>query len=167
MARTDTRIRNPASGSSRLASRNLVSNDHYNGTVEQVQRQTLQNYVTNHQNLVDVGVSHAVNRRLALTFAMPFVNSSWASRDPAFPLPAPRHEIAQNGKGIGDISLTGRYWLFDTADPRHVEHRRGWRREVSNRQLPGAGSIPGPNGSRRTFFVTSINPFSQAMAAGD
>lgn len=97
-----------------IASRNLVSNDHYNGTVEQVQRQALQNYVTNKQNLVDIGVSHAVNRQLALTFAMPFVNSSWASRDPAFPLPAPRHEIAQNGKGIGDISLTGRYWLFDT-----------------------------------------------------
>jgi len=34
--------------------------------------------------------------------------------DPAFPLPAPRHDIAQNGKGIGDISLTGRYWVFDT-----------------------------------------------------
>jgi len=97
-----------------LASRNLVSNDHYNGTVEQVQRQTLQNYVTNKQNLVDVAVSHAVTRRLALTFAVPFVNSSWASRDPAFPLPAPRHEIAQNGRGIGDISLLGRYWLFDT-----------------------------------------------------
>ena len=58
-----------------LASRNLVSNDHYNGTVEQVQRQTLQNYVTNKQNLVDVAVSHAVTRRLALTFAVPFVNS--------------------------------------------------------------------------------------------
>ena len=97
-----------------LASRNLVSNDHYNGTVEQVQRQTLQNYVTNRQNLVDLAVSTAVNRRLALTFAMPFVNSSWASRDPAYPLPAARHEIAQNGRGIGDISLTGRYWLFDT-----------------------------------------------------
>jgi hypothetical protein len=97
-----------------LASRNLVSNDHYNGTVEQVQRQTLQNYVTNRQNLLDVAVSRAVTRRLALTFAMPFVNSSWASRDPSFPLPAERHEIAQNGRGIGDVSLLGRYWLFDT-----------------------------------------------------
>jgi hypothetical protein len=98
-----------------LASRNLVSNDHYSGTVEQVQRQTLQNYVTNRQNLIDLGISHAVTNRLAVTFAMPFVNSSWASRDPAYPLPAERREIAQNGKGIGDISLSSRYWLFDTA----------------------------------------------------
>lgn len=98
-----------------LASRNLVSNDHYNGTAEQVQRQTLQNYVTNRQNLLDLSVSRALTPRLSLTFAMPFVNSSWASRDPALPLPAARHEIAQNGRGIGDISLVGRYWLFDTA----------------------------------------------------
>jgi hypothetical protein len=97
-----------------LASRNLVSTDHYNGTVEQVQRQTLQNYVTNRQNLVDFAVSRAITPRLALTLAMPFVNSSWASRDPAYPLPDARHEIAQNGRGIGDISLMGRYWLFDT-----------------------------------------------------
>ena len=97
-----------------LASRNLVSNDHYNGTVEQVQRQTLQNYVTNRQNLVDFAISRAMTNRLALTVAIPYVNSSWASRDPAFPLPAERHEIAQNGRGLGDISATGRYWLFDT-----------------------------------------------------
>jgi hypothetical protein len=97
-----------------LASRNLVSNDHYNGTVEQVQRQTLQNYVTNRQNLVDFAISRAMTNRLALTVAIPYVNSSWASRDPAFPLPAERHEIAQNGRGLGDISAIGRYWLFDT-----------------------------------------------------
>lgn len=97
-----------------LASRNLVSNDHYNGTVEQVQRQTLQNYVTNRQNLVDFAISRAMTNRLALTVAIPYVNSSWASRDPAFPLPAERHEVAQNGRGLGDISAIGRYWLFDT-----------------------------------------------------
>jgi hypothetical protein len=97
-----------------LASRNLVSNDRYNGTVEQVQRQTLQNYVTNRQNLLDFAISRAMTNRLALTVAIPYVNSSWASRDPAFPLPAERHEIAQNGRGLGDISATGRYWLFDT-----------------------------------------------------
>lgn len=96
-----------------LSSRNLVSNDHYNGTEEQVQRQTLANYVTNKQNLVDVNVSRVMTRRLTLSIGMPFVNSVWASRDPAYPLPAERREIGQNGRGIGDISLTGRYWVFD------------------------------------------------------
>lgn len=96
-----------------LTSRNLVSNDHYNGTEEQVQRQTLQNYVTNKQNLVDITVSRVLTKRLTISLGMPFVNSVWASRDPAFPLPADRREIGQNGRGIGDISLTGRYWIFD------------------------------------------------------
>ena len=50
-----------------LSTRNLVSNDHYNGTEEQVQRQTQQSYVTNHQNLVDLSISRAMTPRLALT----------------------------------------------------------------------------------------------------
>lgn len=96
-----------------LSSRNLVSNDHYNGKDEQVQRQTLQNYVTNRQNLVDISVSRAMTKRLALTAAIPYVNSSWASRDPLQPLPAPRHEIAQNGRGLGDITVGARYWILN------------------------------------------------------
>jgi hypothetical protein len=96
-----------------VTSRNLVSTDHYSGTVEQTQRQTLQNYVRNTQNLLDIGVSHVLTNRLTLSLGVPFVNSTWALRDPAFPLPAERREIPQNGQGIGDISVTGRYWLFN------------------------------------------------------
>ena len=96
-----------------LSSRNLVSNDHYNGTEEQVQRQTLQNYVTNRQNLADVSITRAMTKRLSLTLGVPYVNSSWASRDPRFPLPEARHEVAQNGRGLGDVSLSARYWLLN------------------------------------------------------
>jgi hypothetical protein len=95
-----------------ISSRNLVSNDHYNGTVEQVQRQTQQNYVTNKQNLLDVAVTRVLTPRLSVTVGVPYVNSVWASRDPAFPLPAARREIGQNGRGLGDISVSGRSWLF-------------------------------------------------------
>ncbi len=45
-----------------LTTRNLVSRDHYRGTEEQVERQTLQNYVTNRQNLVDLTISRTVSR---------------------------------------------------------------------------------------------------------
>jgi hypothetical protein len=96
-----------------VSSRNLVSNDHYSGKVEQVERQRLQNYVNNEQNLLDIGVSRAVTKRLSLSLAVPFVNSSWALRDPAFPLPAERREIVQHGRGIGDVSLSSRFWFFD------------------------------------------------------
>lgn len=96
-----------------VSSRNLVSDDHYNGTVEQVQRQALQNYVTNRQNLLDIGVTRVVTRRLSVSVGVPFVSSSWASRDPAYPFPQPRREIPQHGRGLGDISVTSRAWIFD------------------------------------------------------
>lgn len=97
-----------------ISSRNLVSNDHYSGTEEQLQRQTLANYVTNRQNLLDVGVGLQLTERFSVGLGVPYVNSSWASRDPRSPLPGPRREIEQNGRGLGDISVTGRYWVLDT-----------------------------------------------------
>lgn len=97
-----------------LSSRNLVSNDHYNGTVEQVQRQQLQNFVTNRQNLLDVSVTRQFTERFSVGVGVPYINSSWASRDPKSPFPGPRREIKQNGRGLGDISVTGRYWVLDT-----------------------------------------------------
>jgi hypothetical protein len=97
-----------------VSSRNLVSNDHYSGTEEQLQRQTLQSYVTNRQNLLDLSITRQLTERFSIGVGVPYVNSSWASRDPRSPLPGPRREIRQNGRGIGDISLTGRYWLLDT-----------------------------------------------------
>ena len=96
-----------------LSSRNLVSNRHYNGTVEQVHRQELENYVTNRQNLADLTLSRTLTERLSVTVGIPYVNSSWARRDPRFPLPAARREIQQDGRGLGDISVAGRYWIFD------------------------------------------------------
>jgi hypothetical protein len=96
-----------------LSSRNLVSDDHYSGTEEQLQRQELQSYVTNRQNLFDVNVTRTVTRRWSLSVGLPFVNSSWALRDPAYPFPAARREIPQQGRGMGDISVTSRMWIFD------------------------------------------------------
>jgi hypothetical protein len=96
-----------------LSSRNLVSNDHYNGTEEQHERQRLQNYVNNTQNLFDINVTRVVTRRLSVSVGVPFVRSTWALRDPAFPHPQPRREIPQTGRGLGDISVTGRAWIFN------------------------------------------------------
>jgi hypothetical protein len=96
-----------------VSSRNLVSNDHYNGTVEQVQRQELQNYVTNRQNLLDIGLTRVISRRMSVSIGVPFVNSSWASRDPAYPFPQARREVPQHGRGLGDIGVTTRAWIFD------------------------------------------------------
>jgi hypothetical protein len=145
-----------------LSSRNLVSDDHYNGTEEQVQRQTLQNYVTNRQNLFDVGVTRILTRRVSLSLGVPFINSSWASRDPAFPLPQPRREVPQHGRGIGDISLTGRSWLF--YPPTHP-----------NWNVSAGGGIKFPTGNARaqdtfkgrTDGVEALRYVDQSVQPGD
>jgi peroxiredoxin len=96
-----------------LSARNLISNDHYNGKVEQHERQERENYITNRQNLFDIGITRALTKRVSLTVGVPFVFSSWAFRDPSSPLPGPRIEEPQWGRGLGDISITGRSWIFD------------------------------------------------------
>ena len=127
-----------------LSTRNLVSNDHYRNGEEQLQRQELQNFVTNRQNLVDVNVSRAITERLTLSVGVPYVNSSWASRDPRSPLPGPRLEVEQNGRGLGDISVSGRYWLFDT------------RTHLTWNVSAGAGlKIPTGNSEEQDFYVDS------------
>ena len=145
-----------------LTSRNLVSNDHYNGTEEQVQRQRLQNYVTNKQNLADITVTRAFTNRLSVSFGMPFVNSSWASRDPAFPLPAERREIAQNGRGIGDISLGGRYWVFDpqTHNDWNVAAGLGVKMPTGNSRFQD--TFPG-----RTDPTNALRYVDQSVQPGD
>jgi hypothetical protein len=96
-----------------LSSRNLVSNDHYNGKAEQYERQERQNYITNRQNLFDVGVTRVLTPRVSVSVGVPFVYSAWAFRSPASPLPGPRVEEPQWGRGLGDISATGRAWIFE------------------------------------------------------
>ena len=145
-----------------LSSRNLVSNDHYNGKVEQIERQHLQNYVTNVQNLFDIGVTHVLTRRVSVSLGVPFVNSSWALRDPAYPLPLERREIPQHGRGIGDISLTSRAWIFEP------QTHRDWN-------VAAGGGIKFPTGNSRyqdrfidrVTRVEGLNYVDQSVQPGD
>jgi hypothetical protein len=145
-----------------LSARNLVSNDHYNGTVEQVQRQELQNYVENRQNLFDIGLTRVMTRRLSLSIGVPFVNSSWASRDPAYPFPQARREVPQHGRGIGDITVTSRMWLF--YPPTHP-----------NWNVSAGGGVKFPTGNARaqdvfkgrTDGVEALRYVDQSVQPGD
>ena len=145
-----------------LSSRNLVSNDHYSGTVEQVQRQQLENYVTNRQNLFDISVTRVLTRRVSVTLGVPFVNSSWALRDPAYPFPQPRREIPQHGRGLGDVSITSRAWIFDP------QTHRDWN-------VSAGGGLKFPTGNseyqdtflRRTDRVEALQYVDQSVQPGD
>ena len=145
-----------------LTSRNLVSNDHYNGKVEQLERQRVQSFVNNTQNLLDVGISRVLSKRVSVSIGIPFVNSTWALRDPAFPFPQERQEIPQNGKGLGDISVSGRSWILNP------DTHQGWNFAL------GAG-LKLPTGNSRyqdTFIgrfdrVEKLRYVDQSVQPGD
>jgi hypothetical protein len=95
-----------------VSTRNLRSTDHYSGEAEQVQRQTLGTYVVNMQHMLDVNVSHVFTERFSMGVGVPFVAASWGIPSPTTPTPGPRAN--EDSRGIGDISVSGRYWLLPT-----------------------------------------------------
>lgn len=96
----------------------LRADTHFAGTTELVQRERERNNVVNQQQLLDIGVTHAVSRRLNLTLGIPILMyGGWSVPVPVAP---PGERQVQSAEGLGDLSLTGRYWL---ADP--DRHMRG------------------------------------------
>lgn len=94
-----------------LGYRQSSGDEHYSGTTYQAQRKELGTYVINDQHLLDLGVTYGVSDRLGLSLALPYVSSSWSVPSPTTPVPGPR--AVQHGKGIGDLTASGRYWLLD------------------------------------------------------
>ena len=90
--------------------RGLHSDDHYNGTIYQSQRKEAANYVVNDQQVLDLYGSYAVTRRFSLALSVPFIDASWSIPTP-LATTGPRAE--QNASGVGDITLSGGFWLFD------------------------------------------------------
>jgi peroxiredoxin len=93
-----------------FSTRNLRSTDHYNGTVEQVQRQTLDTYVVNIQHAVDFTLTHSFTERFSASLGIPLVAASWGIPSPLTGGDAAR--ATQHGRGIGDISIGGRGWVL-------------------------------------------------------
>jgi hypothetical protein len=93
-----------------LSTRNLRSTDHYNGAVEQVQRQTLDTYVLNVQHAYDVNITHVFTERFSMSVGIPFVAASWGIPSPQSGGDATRAN--EDAHGIGDISVSGRWWLL-------------------------------------------------------
>src|SRR5438309_1173738 len=95
-----------------LSVRELRSYTHYSLDVEQVQREQLGTNVINEQRAIDLTVTHALSERFAVAVGVPFISASWSIPTPTSPAPGPRAQ--QDARGIGDISVNGRYWLLDT-----------------------------------------------------
>lgn len=95
-----------------MTTRALDSSDHYVRTVEQVQRHTLGTYVINKQRAVELNYTRTFTERLSMSVGVPYINSSWAIPSPTSPAPGPR--APELGRGLGDITVNGQFWVLPT-----------------------------------------------------
>jgi hypothetical protein len=98
-----------------LSLRQLRSDTHYRLDEHQVEREELGTFVVNRQHAADLTTSYAFTDRFSLAVGVPFSAASWSIPSPTSPVLGPRAQ--QDARGIGDITATGRYWLFDPKSP--------------------------------------------------
>ncbi|MCA1594919.1 MAG: hypothetical protein LC772_00605 [Chloroflexi bacterium] len=94
-----------------LAYRGFEANKHWNGAQEQFQRQSLRNFVINHQNNWDLLYNYGVSSRISLGLDLPYSDSGWSLPIPTGPVPGPRSQ--QHAQGIGDLTFGSKLWLLD------------------------------------------------------
>jgi hypothetical protein len=143
-----------------ISTRNLRSTDHYNGSVEQVQRQTLDTYVVNIQHAIDFNISHAFTERFALSVGVPIIAASWGIPSPLAAGDSAR--ATEHGTGLGDISVGARYWLLPTNKYRggNIAVGVGVKAPTGNSNVQDA--YPNINGTD-----SKLRPVDQSVQPGD
>ncbi|HEU4753583.1 MAG TPA: hypothetical protein VFU47_10790, partial [Armatimonadota bacterium] len=140
--------------------RTLRSDRHFNGTVEQTEREKLGNNVVNKQRILDLGATYAVDRQLNVTLGVPILTyGSWSI---PLPINPPGTRYVQSASGLGDITLTGRYWLLDAE-----------RSRKGNVALGLGVKFPTGNPDARDLFPDrtggnpQVKPVDQSVQPGD
>nr|CAA9250842.1 hypothetical protein AVDCRST_MAG63-1914 [uncultured Armatimonadetes bacterium] len=128
--------------------RSLDSRRHFKGKEQQVEREELNTYVINRQNIWDLSASYAVTRRLNLTASVPFINGSWELPIPVRPTPGPRE--GQHSHGMGDITLGGRWWVRDPLHAKGSNVALGVGLKMPTGKADYKNVFPDINGNNRT-----------------
>lgn len=93
--------------------RTLRSDTHYRLDDRQHEREELGTFVINRQHAADLTIGYALTQRFSVAAGVPYIGASWSIPTPTSPALGPRAQ--QDARGIGDISVTGRGWIFDPA----------------------------------------------------
>jgi len=100
--------------------RYLDASRHYNGTVEQTQRQTLNTFVMNRQRFLDVAATYGLTDQLSLSATIPYlVRGEWGAPFPSATAANPTGNGPRANfytSGLGDISISGKYWILNTKE---------------------------------------------------
>ncbi|MBI3893235.1 MAG: hypothetical protein HY303_17080 [Candidatus Wallbacteria bacterium] len=132
------------------------SHRHFVGVVEQRQRRVAKSEVVNNIDLLDFSATYAFTRQFNLSLSVPWI---WATRSSLANSKDPTSRAAVGDSGVGDISLMGRWWLWDTA--KAFDH---------NLSLGIGVKFPtGEDGSRDTFKsgAPALRVVDQSIQPGD
>jgi hypothetical protein len=121
---------------------------HYIGRQEQQQRLTLHNNVINKVFTQDETFTRVFNNRWSLTLDVPFADNSRSQVDAG-------RRFATHSSGLGDISVTGLYWLFN---PKTNPH--------GNIQVGAGIKFATGNYNYQDYFLTGAN-YTRTLGAVD
>ncbi len=138
-----------------LSFRGLQSDTHYRLDERQVERETLGTFVINRQHAADASVTYAISERFSLAAAVPFINASWSIPSPTTPTPGPRAQ--EDARGIGDVSVSGRYWLFDTETHRRGNIAAGLGLKMPTGNARSMDTFPDRNGQNGNVVLSAHN----------
>jgi hypothetical protein len=151
-------VQQPGEWQVNLSLRDLRSNTHYRLDERQHEREELGTYVVNEQHAADLSVSYAVSTRLSIAAAVPFVSASWSIPSPTTPQLGPRAQ--QDARGLGDLSVVGRYWLLDPAKPRTANVAIGVGVKMPTGNHAAMDTFPDRNGNNNQprYVDQSVQP---------
>jgi hypothetical protein len=149
-----------------LSLRDLTSDKHYNLNERQWLRETLRNNVVNRQRFYELGAQYQLTDQFSLGLSIPYVASSWAINTRPFTgaasqLPGP-DVIDLRGEGLGDISLTTRWWLGNTNTSRKQNLSLGFGIKFPTGDFDQTSIAPAFNGKnpQPRFSDISVQPGS-------
>jgi len=127
-----------------IAWRSFEAHDHYVGTEYQPQRQSLDNFVINHQNLWDLSATVGIKGPLSILVDIPYVDNGWSVHLPNSPPLGPRYQ--QHVEGLGDIVIEPQVWLLGAQSHPHTNIQLGLGLKIPTGNDRSSSVYPDKNG---------------------
>jgi hypothetical protein len=143
-----------------MSLRILDASRHYNGSVEQLQRETGHNNVVNRQRLLDLGGSYAISNQMTFNVNVPvLLYGRWSI---PLPITPPGERYSQNSNGIGDVSMSLKYWLLPPSRGKSQNIGFGIGVEAPSGDSKATSAFPDLKGNNANV----IRPVDQSIQPG-
>lgn len=137
-----------------LAYRHFHSDRHFQGDVEQTQRQEQDTQVENFSNFIDLTTTYAVTKRVWLNLTLPFVSherSSLYEHDRT-------NRFSTYSGGLADVRLTSTIWMLNPEEHHKGNFSLGAGVKVPTGDYTATDVFHRPGGPQIRYVDSSIQP---------